>query len=217
MAIFGDGTDRETFLSWFQSAMSGNDVAVHAITLMTNHYHAIVTPASETALPKAMQQLGTRYVQHYNRKYDRIGTLLAGKYRGIPIGDEKYFLTCLRYVELNPVRAHLVRDAADYRWSSYRAHAFGESWEWLVEHAVYTGLGQSPSERQAAYRALCDHPLSETDLIALRFARQNRPATLLMSVPTPSQLRPASVPAPSDRPPIERPTTTKPRPHADWT
>src|SRR5437867_2102148 len=101
MAIFGDDTDREMFLLWLQGAMAGQDVAVHVITLMTNHFHALVTPPSKDALPNAMRQLGTCYVRHYNRKYDRIGTLWTGRYRGIPIADENYCLTCFRYIELN--------------------------------------------------------------------------------------------------------------------
>src|SRR5438034_3566233 len=74
MAIFGDDADREMFLLWLAGAMGRYRVAVHVITLMTNHYHAIVTPPCESALPNAMHQLGVRYVQHYNRKYRRIGT-----------------------------------------------------------------------------------------------------------------------------------------------
>ncbi len=178
-AIFGDDVDREMFLLWLRSAMAGHAIPVHVVTLMTNHYHAIVTPRSESALPCAMRQLGVRYVQHFNRKYDRIGTLWAGRPREIPIGDEKYFLTCLRYIEMNPVRAQIVRDPADYRWSSYRAHALGDGWDWLVEHVVYTSLGETAAERQAAYRALCNQPLGEAELIRHRFAREDRPGTYL--------------------------------------
>jgi putative transposase len=178
MPIFGDDTDRELFLVWFERAMSRNKVAVHAVTLMSNHYHAIVTPPSEAALPNTMRQLGTRYTQHFNHRYDRIGTLWAGRYRAIAIGDEDYFWCCLRYVELNPLRAQMVRDPAEYRWSTYRVHASGDSLDWLVEHPLYTALGKSTSERQAAYRVLCDQPLAEADLLRQRTARQDHPATL---------------------------------------
>jgi putative transposase len=181
MAIFGDDTDRELFLIWFERAMTGNDVPVHAMTLMTNHYHAIVTPPSEKALPRALHRFGTQYVRHFNRKYDRIGTIWADRPKSFPIGDEYYFWTCFRYVELNPVRARIVRDPADYRWSSYRAHACGDSWDWLVEHAAYTRLGETAVERQSAYRALCNQPLGETDLLRLRQARQDRPVTIKSS------------------------------------
>jgi putative transposase len=179
-AIFGDDADREMFLLWLRSAMAGNGIPVHALTLMTNHYHAIVTPPSESALPYAMRQLGIQYVRHFNRKYDRIGTLWTGRPREIPIGDEKYFLACLRYIEMNPVRAQIVRDPADYRWSSYRKHALGEGWDWLVEHVVYTSLGETAAERQAVYRAFCNQPLGEAELIRHRFAREDRPGTLLL-------------------------------------
>ena len=201
-AIFGDDADREVFLLWLQTAMAENGVSVHVITLMTNHYHAIVTPHSESALSTAMHRLGTRYVKHFNRKYDRIGTLWTGRHRAIPIGDEEYFLTCQRYIEQNPLRARLVCDSADYRWSSYRTHALTERWDWLVEHFVYTRLGKTAEERQAAYRVICDQPLTEAELTQQRFARQDRPAlsapsALIGPVPTPSPPRPQSVPGPS--------------------
>jgi putative transposase len=178
MDIFGDDTDREMFLACFETAVCGNDIAVHVITLMTNHYHAIVTPPSEGALPNAMLRLGRLYVPYFNRKYDRTGTLFGGRHGAISIGDEFYFWNCFRYVELNPVRARLIRDPADYRWSSYRVHGCGDSWDWLTAHDLYTGLGTTVAERQAAYRALCDQPLTEADLIRQRCARQDRPATL---------------------------------------
>ena len=68
--------------------------------------------------------------------------------------DEAYWLTCLRYVEQNPVGAHLVRAPEDYRWTSYRVHAMGTSNNWLVPHRVYPQLGPTPIERQQVYRAL---------------------------------------------------------------
>jgi putative transposase len=178
MDIFGDDSDREMFLLCFERAMSQNDVAVHVITLMRNHYHAIVTPPSEGALPNSMLRLGRQYVPYFNRKYDRTGTLFGGRHRAIPIGDEDYFWMCFRYVELNPVRAQIVRDPADYRWSSYRVHACGDSWDWLTEHDLYTRLGATFAERRVAYRALCDQPLTEADLLRQRSARPDRPATL---------------------------------------
>jgi REP-associated tyrosine transposase len=176
-AIFGDDMDRELFLFWFRKAMTQCDVAVHAITLMTTHYHAMVTPPCATALSNAMKSLGEDYVRHFNRRYGRIGTLWTGRYTGIAIGDEPYWVTCLRYIELNPVRAEIVRDPAAYAWSSYLHHAVRDTWPWLDDHSVYLALGRTPDERRKAYRALCIEPLSETDLNRQRLAREDRPAT----------------------------------------
>jgi putative transposase len=144
------------------------DVDLHGFVLMTTHLHMIVTPRSEGALARTMKRVGERYVRYFNRKYQRTGTLWEGPYRALPIMDARYWLTCLRYVEQNPVRARIVQASEAYRWSSYRIHALGESPDWWVPHPVFVELGTSPEERQAAYRAICGELLSESQLVCVR-------------------------------------------------
>ncbi len=141
---------------------------IHCYCLMTNHYHLMATPPTADAMPRAMQQLGRRYVHYFNRKYRRTGTLWGGRYRAILIKDERYWLTCLRYVELNPLRARLVLAPELHPWSSYRTHAFGTRSRWLAEHDVYQQLGTTAEERQLAYRTACGVPLSDAELIQQR-------------------------------------------------
>ena len=81
---------------------------------MTNHVHLLITPHLEQSLGKAMQMLGRYYVQYYNFCYRRTGTLWEGSYKATLIDSEAYLLTCMRYIELNPVRAGMVIDPADY-------------------------------------------------------------------------------------------------------
>ena len=107
-AIFGDDSDYESFLVMLQSAMQRYEVEVHGYALMTTHTHLQVTPRTEHGTAKAMQQLGIRYVMYFNRKYERVGTLWTGRYKAKAIADERYWLTCLRYIEQNPVRAGIV-------------------------------------------------------------------------------------------------------------
>ena len=168
VAIFGDQADYEVFLAFLRTAARRHRVAVHGYVLMTNHSHLIVTPADALALPQTMKELGGRYVQYYNRKHQRIGTLWNGRYRDLPIDDERYWLTCLRYVEQNPLRAQMVRSPEAYAWSSYRVHAMGEDPDWLELHHVYLALGRDSQERQAAYRALFRAPVSEADAVQQR-------------------------------------------------
>ena len=122
---------------------------------MKTHYHLLATPASRIGLPNAMKDIDGGYVRHYNRKYDRLGTVWCGRYKAKPIADEDYWLTCLRYIELNPVEAGVVDDAAAYRWSSYGVHAFGRPESWLATHPLYEELGSTPAGRQRAYREFC--------------------------------------------------------------
>lgn len=74
-----------------------------------------------------MISLGRRYVPYINRTYRRTGTFWEGRYKSSLVQTEKYLLSCQRYIELNPVRAGMVRDPVDYRWSSYRANALGRT------------------------------------------------------------------------------------------
>ena len=138
-------------------------VTLHGFVLMTNHYHLIVTPTSNGGLPKMMKALDGGYVRYFNKRQERIGTLWNGRYRGLPLEDERYWLTCLRYVEQNPVRAGMVPAPHDYQWSSYSAHAFGRWPTWLTPHAVYQSLGRDDGERQRAYRELCGRSVKSDD------------------------------------------------------
>jgi putative transposase len=164
-AIFGDDHDREAYLLLLRSAMRLYGVAVHGFALMSTHTHLLITPSTKTGVSKAMQKLGIRYVRYFNRKYDRVGTLWTGRFKAKPINDERYWLTCLRYIEQNPVRAKMVMRPDQYPWSSYRAHALGEHGDWLSNHHLLDSLGANVAERQAAYRAIFDVPLSTEEII----------------------------------------------------
>ena len=106
--IFIDDGDRELFLALVEWSAGQDEVDVNGFSLMDNHYHLIATPKAAEGLPLMMRNLGREYVKRYNRKHGRIGTLWTGRPRTIPIMNERYWLTCLRYVEQNPVRAQMV-------------------------------------------------------------------------------------------------------------
>jgi putative transposase len=100
----------------------------------------------------------------------RPGTLWEGRYRATAIDGEAYLLACQRYIELNPVRARMVADAAAYRWSSHAAHAAGAADPLVRPHPLYLALGPAAAERQAAYRALFAIALDEGFIVELRAA-----------------------------------------------
>src|SRR3546814_19017293 len=105
-----------------------------------------------------MKHLGQRYVQYINRSYKRSGTLWEGRYRSCLLQDQDYLLRCHRYIEMNPVRAGMVKHPADYRWSSYRINGQGEPSNLITPHEQYLALGTTTDLRQAAYRALFTAP-----------------------------------------------------------
>jgi putative transposase len=161
--IFRDEGDRVVFLKILAEAAAKNGVEIGGYALMGNHYHALVTPPDEGALPNTMQRLGRGYVRYFNDKYRRTGTLWEGRYRSSVILDERYWLTCLRYIELNAVAAKLVTQAHDYEWSSYRHHAYGLEDALLAPHPLFTALGRGDGDRQQAWRYICDQMVSPED------------------------------------------------------
>jgi putative transposase len=153
-AIFASSADFQFFYACLMRAARAQRAAIHAYVFMTNHVHLIVTPASASCVPKMMQSVGRVYVAYFNQLHRRTGTLWEGRYKAAIIEDEVYLLSCMRYVELNPVRAGLVPDAAAYRWSSFHSNAYGILDPLITPHAVYLGIGESCDLRYQAYRAL---------------------------------------------------------------
>jgi putative transposase len=168
MTIFHRRHDYLWFLARLKKASGECGVLVHAFALMSTHFHLVVTPDDVSAIPRAMQKLGVSYVRYFNRTYSRIGTLWNGRYRAKVLDDERYCLTCLRYVDCNPVRAGMTVAPDAYEWSSYRAHAYGRWPDWLKAHPTYLKLGGTADERQTSYRALCGLPLDDAQLATVR-------------------------------------------------
>lgn len=158
-ACFYADEDYRFYLDWLKDYAAKTGCRVHAYVLMTNHVHLLISAERGAAPGEMMKALGQRYVQYINRTYRRSGTLWEGRYRSCPTQAEDYLLACQRYIELNPVRAGMVEHPADYRWSSYRANAQGESDTLITPHEVYQGLGQTSADRQNAYRELFRHEL----------------------------------------------------------
>jgi putative transposase len=115
-----------------------------------------------------MKRLGQRYVQHVNRTYRRTGGLFEGRFRSSLIEGDRYLLACQRYIELNPVRAVMVRAPGDYPWSSYRANALGGADPTVTPHALYRELAPCAEARRKAYCRLFEDELSGETLQRLR-------------------------------------------------
>jgi len=141
---------------------------IHAYILMTNHVHLLVTPMVDSGISQMMQALGRRYVYYINKTYNRTGTLWEGRYKSSLIDSDKYLLTCMRYVELNPVRANMVNHSGEYKWSSYHANGQGGIDSIIEQHPLYIELGQTSEVRQAAYRELFRHHMDNDTLHDIR-------------------------------------------------
>jgi putative transposase len=168
--MFKTPTDYRVFLSILRFESERHGFSVHAYTLMRNHVHVLGTPESEKSMPQLMQALGRSYVPFFNCRYRRTGALWQSRYKPALIHDERYWLTCMRYVELNGVRAGIVSGPEKYRWSSYLHHGLGIIDDGVTEHPLYLGLGASAEARQCAWREICGHQIPHNDLNRLRQA-----------------------------------------------
>ena len=129
-----DPCARADYLARLGVLAARHGCALHAYVLMGSHAHLLLTPARAEAAPAFMEGLG-------------------GTFDASPVHARRYLLACMRYIELNPVRAGLARDPADFRWSSHRANALGQADPLLTPHPTYLALGRGGAERCAAYRA----------------------------------------------------------------
>lgn len=184
-ACFFTDEDFLAYRDWLAEALKKTGCALHAYVLMTNHVHLLLTPPGSAAVSHLVMSLGRRYVQYINKTYRRTGTLWDSRYKSSLVHADEYLLLCQRYIELNPVRAGMVDDPAQYRWSSYRANGLGQADDLLTPHELYLGI-RGPARfseekvepdplsreqgRQAAYRALFRSELENEALADIRLA-----------------------------------------------
>lgn len=166
--IFAASDDYHFYLDCLQEAAKLHELTVHAYVLMTNHVHLLASPEAEVSIPKTLQSVGRRYVQYFNYRYKRTGTLWEGRYKATLIDSDHYLLTCMRYIELNPVRAGMVDHPQKYPWSSYASNAFGNINKLLKPHDLYRHLGDSEADRQSAYCLLFQAGIGKSDLEVIR-------------------------------------------------
>jgi putative transposase len=162
-ACFFAEADYAHYLEFLSKAAKKCACAVHACVLMTNHVHLLLTPSGVGAVANLMQSLDRNYVKYVNAACKRTGTLREGRYKSSLIDSERYLLACYRYIERNPVRAGMVKQADDYRWSSYGVHAQGLPSDLIVDHPVYTARGKDEKERAEAYRGLVENHTESAD------------------------------------------------------
>ena len=172
-ALFIATEDYLYFRDCLVDACARHACEVHAYVFMTNHVHLVLTPHTATGMSKVMQSVGCRYARYFNVAYRRTGTLWEGRYRATIIETQPYLLQCYRYVELNPVRAGMVRHPTEYLWSSHRANALGVADPLASPHAAYRALAADDAGRQAVYRALFATAMDRSALDAIRDATNN--------------------------------------------
>jgi len=150
--IYEGDEDREAFLDIVRDVIEGFEWRCHAYCLMTDHYHLFIETVHAN-LSKGMRQLNGVFTQWSNRHHRRSGHVFQGRYKSILVDSDAYLQALSRYIVLNPVRAGLVADPADWLWSSYRATAgLQHRPAWLTTDTILGSFGRKKGEARAAYR-----------------------------------------------------------------
>ena len=153
--IFLDDEDKQTFLATLATAVSRFDLHLFAFCLMDNHYHLFLrTPLGN--LSRALQWLNTTYTVRFHRRHGRSGHLFQGRFKAVLIADEAHWLHVSMYIHLNPVRAGMVEDPAEYEWSSFRDYTRpGSRFGWLRPEEMLSEYGKSEAGQKRRYRQAC--------------------------------------------------------------
>lgn len=155
MPVFTDLLDYHRYLKWLGESAAETGCAIHGYVLMTNHVHLLFTPRTRDAPSLLMQHLGRKYVRWFNTRHRRTGTLWEGRFRAALVDTDGYFLSCLRYIERNPVRAGMVNAPDLYEWSSHRGNIGVRGDPLLTPHGCYLALSDDPVERGRLHGVAC--------------------------------------------------------------
>lgn len=167
-SIFEDKEDNIKFIQTIQNYQDKCAYKVFAYCLMGNHLHLLLKEVEEP-LEQIMRRICGSYVYWYNAKYDRIGNLFQDRFKSEPVEDEKYFLTALRYIHQNPMKAGLASSTWEYKWSSYN--------EYVIKRRIVDvdfSLSIFDNDRQKALRNFIDFNNELNDDICLDIENKNR-------------------------------------------
>jgi len=161
--IFKDEEDYQKYLEILQKYKEKYRFRLYHYVLMTNHLHLVIEPTERGGeLSEIMKGINLSYAQYYKNKYTHIGHFWQDRYKSIIIAKDEYLLACGSYVELNPIRANIVKHPRDYRWSSYQANAYGKPDNLIDEHVIYGNLSQDEAVR-SEYRNFVQEMLKKNE------------------------------------------------------
>ena len=176
--VFFTEEDRSSYLATLGEFREKLGVQIYAYCLVTNHVHLIVNPGNNaTSLSLLMKRLAGRHTPRLNHFKRRTGTSWEGRFKCFPIESNTYLLACARYIDLNPVRAHMVARPEEYAWSSYRAKTGLCDCPWLDPDPCFLALAPIVEQRQQRYREFVTYGIPQLQLEFLRTAVQRNQLT----------------------------------------
>ncbi len=171
-AVFFEEEDYQHYKHILYEAAESSGVVIHAYVLMTNHIHLLVTADSQRGISLMMQKVGRFYVPYINHKYGQSGTLWDGRFKSSLVDSDFYVLACMRYIEMNPVRAGMVKSPQGYKWSSYLCNALDVHDRIVTPAPSYLSLAITKKKRQHVYSSLFTEHLDEKTVRDIRNCAQ---------------------------------------------
>lgn len=154
--IFENEEDMTRIFNDVEESLAKADCKLHAYVIMTNHLHLLLTPKDKYELAVFMQSMTNRYVRYFNASRKRTGTIWEGRFKSCLIDSESYLFRLYNYIEMNPVKAEMVKEIHEYPWSSYHHNALGEVDQLITEHPLYLELAATKEERATRYKLMMD-------------------------------------------------------------
>jgi putative transposase len=165
--VFRKAGDFQAFLDALANLKERKPFDLFGYCLLNNHFHLLIRPL-ESTISRIVQSLLVSHTQRYHKHYHSGGHVWQGRFKSPIIQDDEHVLTVLRYIEANPLRAGIVTDAADYRWSSYRVHGLGEASGLISPLVTYDELSASPAVRRRKWAEKVHQPMKEAVAAAVR-------------------------------------------------
>ncbi len=150
--LFGEPEDYRCFLNHLRRGLADRPGALYHYCLMPNHFHLLLAVQHGEDLPALMHRTQLAYARYFKKTRAFTGHVFQERFRSPRIAEESYYLQCGRYIERNPVKAHLVAQAADYPYASARYYALGQPDPLVTPNPYYEAMGQVAEERQQRYR-----------------------------------------------------------------
>lgn len=159
LVVFKKPSDYLRFTEMIGQACERLPLRVVGWCFMPNHFHLVLWPYEDGDLSRWMQWLMTCHVRRYHRHYNTYGHVWQGRFKAFPIQQDGHYLTVLRYVESNPLRAKLVKRAENWQWSSLYA---------LTQHNDYPFLSDGPVKKMRNWCAIVNESRPENEISTIR-------------------------------------------------
>jgi putative transposase len=170
--IFVDDDDRLAFLQSVAATKERYPFKLFGYCLMTNHFHLLLQPGAGQSISRILQSLTVAHTWRYHKRHKSSGHVWQGRFKSPVIQDDRHLMVVLHYIEANPVRANVVSNAADYRWSSIQMHGMGHGDPLLDTFPEWEELGRSEADRRKRWRAKVRAVQDEEELSAVRRSLQ---------------------------------------------